>query len=608
MTDRLNREILNEAVAGDRITLQQWNAVVRAIKANSGSWNGFQDEGSSVSSPKIKSSIPTFTGYNSTGETIPPFSILGIKSSGVEDDALQLVLEKIGAESVSSQLLLVTNGSIEIPNARYALVECLDFTSTHLITCTDVDSVPDIGMPCGIDPDTFEITKNRFGLVCVSLADEDNRVYVKRSSPITVVGCVTNDVLKYRKSDTTFGQGKFKIKYMDGVSVRHDAKNPYTGDDWEHDVYNPFDKVFPIGMQVTATDSLGIGFVINSATANALCGEEGEPLPNVGGNDGCCCDETNCLRIPGTNIEVLPQFYQFRLPLFNCGCAPANESNTVRLYPPEDAIIAPDDFPTIWTQDPKMRCLGPVSNSQPCSSTGTYEWQPKPCSGSSDYVCGGPFGFTTPVLGTYVYPGPPDPPPDYDGRSCTPPIEGAEAMVGWMNNVPCNSTCAGEDCVPDTDALDAYNDAHPEGCDGPQSFNCVIEDDPYHWVLISESDAECDCIPPEPDIDGEEPGQTVETDCDGSKLSPSEPCVTEATWTWNSSTNQWEGPTLADEDCNCTAPAPDIEGTENGQETTTECEVTEDNETLRDSYWRLTIVPDKDYFGCDGTTLDFIIE
>lgn len=72
----------------------------------------------------------------------------------------------------------------------------------------------------------------------------------------------------------------------------------------------------------------------------------------------------------------------------------------------------------------------------------------------------------------------------------------------------------------------------------------------------------------------------------------------------------WELVGVDDPDCNCTPAQPDYDGTTNGQTATTTCDgtkVIDATGTLVDSFWRLTIVDTRDYYGCYGTKLEFFI-
>lgn len=65
-----------------------------------------------------------------------------------------------------------------------------------------------------------------------------------------------------------------------------------------------------------------------------------------------------------------------------------------------------------------------------------------------------------------------------------------------------------------------------------------------------------------------------------------------------------------DPSCVCTPTAPDFAGTVAGQTAMTTCagsKTVKGNTTLQVAFWRLTIVPALNYFGCDATRLEFII-
>lgn len=71
----------------------------------------------------------------------------------------------------------------------------------------------------------------------------------------------------------------------------------------------------------------------------------------------------------------------------------------------------------------------------------------------------------------------------------------------------------------------------------------------------------------------------------------------------------WQLQGVEDEECDCVPDEPDFDGSSHGQEAETTCESTKivgATEDLVDTWWRLTIVEELSYYGCDDTVLEFI--
>lgn len=576
MVERIEISQLREYSQPHRLALAEFNALARAALMES-----------PVSGFEKKHSRYEFVGFNLTGVRIPAYSVFGVSGYTEQDGTPRVNIEKIGIDKAGSHLVICTNGPIEIGVAGQASVYSVNFDEPVLIRVNSAKE-PQPGLPCGVNLDSFTIEKDRLGLVCLSdsisapdkecvvtsvwewndgwdklsttaetcldctidfcactpeepefegttegqtvnttcvntAPSTDKLVWVLRATePIRITGCVASNIGKYTKTDTTktFGSGTINVRYRSGTAEESlPALNPSTGGEWKFvTVYNAHDTIYPIGMLVTATHTLGVGFVVDYSPPNTLCSGESETLDPVDRSGGCCCKELKCLNIDGVpeTVEIKPEYYEFTPTELLCNCVPPEDAQrTVHLYQ-----VDPEDD-TIWEQkhgidDNPYQCYGTASGTVDCIVTATWIW----------------------VL-------------NEDCGNCT--WQRQPGPGGWPTDVLVDTNCS-PGCECDTPPS-VFDPEHPP-LDGSGNFSlpCLpTEGDTGHWELVGTDDPECDCIPEEPDFEGTSEGQEATTSCASTKV---------------------------------------VEGEE---------------EILLVSFWRLTIVEELDYYGCDQSKLEFII-
>lgn len=296
-------------------------------------------------------------------------------------------------------------------------------------------------------------------------------------------------------------------------------------------------------------------------------GDLPEPEELVTSDSGCCCRETECLKHsdPLDTTPIKAQFYAFRMTAFRCNCDPVwsagagigSNIDPIRLYETID--------PDIWESDIRQ-CLGTEQTTVSCTVTATWEWVlGGACRGACqwisqqsewEWVLADPSACSAP--GCTV----PDPP-------ATPPDSASDVVI-----VPCGG---GVECVSGSYAV------------------YIASPIAWIWVLqFTGCEEGCTCpSPPATPPTGD--SQTASLDCTGT------PTATGDHWVLQG---------VDDSDCNCTPAEPDFDGTNGGQTATTTCDgtkVIDGTATLVDSFWRLTIVDTRDYYGCFGTKLEFFI-
>lgn len=254
-------ENLQEVHRGDRPSADAWNAMVRAFKALLLTSNGYAGDGFFAHSVKDKSNHP-FIEITSTVE-IPAFSVFSVSGTGVSfAEPVRIKKAKFGGSEAGSPATLFTNGPLLIPANTIGHAWPIDHMNPALVTVTG--TAPTVGQPCGLGWDSFSVHKDRTGLICLSVADSDGRIWVKRArEPIAILGIVTADISAYVPGTSTLGSGTVKVLYRNDSDVKSDAKSPSSESaPWSFKVFNFAQKTIASGEFVVAVECIGVGFVV----------------------------------------------------------------------------------------------------------------------------------------------------------------------------------------------------------------------------------------------------------------------------------------------------------------------------------------------------------
>lgn len=325
--------------------------------------------------------------------------------------------------------------------------------------------------------------------------------------------------------------------------------------------------------------------------------------PNGTGGGGCCCNEMDCLPAVtdyyGDAVATIPTEYYFRPTSFLCHCQPAEDANAL-------VTLAVTDDPTIYESEP-IQCQSGTAND-PCSNERTYTWhmagtntgtwtwtKTSPCDNTRTWYAAYPFcpdttacqydtldGLTwhltddSGCTGSCECAEPINDPADINDTStgvCTP----SPATLEWYYLSETNPSC----CTP------AYPVATPTSQGETTTTMCSVGTESFDWVLTSQTNPGY-CLPPKPAVTGTEvEDDTTTTSCDYA-----------GGWTSNDDDSN--------ADC-CDPDAPDYDGEEEGQIATVDCELAEGDPIYKPAFWRLTI-EGPDYYGCDTTHIDFLID
>jgi hypothetical protein len=201
-------------------------------------------------------------------EAVPAYSLFGVCLDAENDDPPTASGQMLGLEGsgCGSLLGLYTNG------AQSLVADCLYEVrpvGQHPVLVQVTGTTPTVGSPCGPALDTWGVTADRQGLVCISEPDEDGRVWVVRSpEPSSIVGEVTTPAAAYDPDTETPGVGVVKVQFLDGDDALRDALDPATGAaPWLQTFYNFTQAVPEVGDKVHVQSTLGVGLAVSASAS-----------------------------------------------------------------------------------------------------------------------------------------------------------------------------------------------------------------------------------------------------------------------------------------------------------------------------------------------------
>lgn len=279
-------DLLTEYNAGEFLLKEDINALIRlARRQNVGPEGVAGSDTNSQGSNRLQPQI--LWGINASGGTIPAYSIFAVSSGALGfSDPPQASLKKFGRETAASPFTLYTNGQHAIAN-NYAL-ECLpvSFSIPRLLR-VDPAQIPIPGATCGPKLESFEITKEAFGLVCLSdpeyrdaggeivASDSESidAVYIwciQSAKPVRLIGFVYGaGITAYDSATQTLGSGTIKVNFRHNIADADADKlqvaDNTAGAEWVATVYNRSSSTYAVGELVTATETTGVGLLADVA-------------------------------------------------------------------------------------------------------------------------------------------------------------------------------------------------------------------------------------------------------------------------------------------------------------------------------------------------------
>jgi hypothetical protein len=148
-------------------------------------------------------------------EDIPPFSLFSITSGAASTDVPVIVkVDRIGESFTGSLLSIYTNGEQEIKEGKYGYAGHVTNDTRVFCHVSSAGEVPEVGYPCGVQPGSFDLTKEFSGMVCLSTYISRfgiNGVWCTLASPDGLVALVTSTISKFTTSTKTLGTGQVRV-------------------------------------------------------------------------------------------------------------------------------------------------------------------------------------------------------------------------------------------------------------------------------------------------------------------------------------------------------------------------------------------------------------
>lgn len=172
-----------ELKPGDNLFAQRelFNALIRNAKGESSGVKGVSDENGSSYGETTKQL--DWVEVEAT-EDIAEYSVFVLDDSVADSDPIIYNVRKFVAGDEGKALVLLANGPIEI-NAAGGFkghARILTYGSRCKFAIAAGGVVPDVGDLCGPKVDTFGVTKESFGLICIGAQDADDLVECVRLS------------------------------------------------------------------------------------------------------------------------------------------------------------------------------------------------------------------------------------------------------------------------------------------------------------------------------------------------------------------------------------------------------------------------------------------
>jgi hypothetical protein len=211
-----------------------------------------------AASPSAKAKPSYFEGF--AEETIPPYSVIGIREKEWGEPP-RVGLKRYGITGSGSPFLFVTNGAEEIPEGTWGHVRAVGNWDAVYLQAT-AGSVPAVGQPCGVLPDSFEISSQMpYGFVCLSepAPGTDNVVFAMRNQETNLIGVTLAEIPKARGRE--LGSGQVGVHYLIAGTLEP-VINPWSGGPLEVKAYNYCKRKVAEGVNVILASTLGVGFVV----------------------------------------------------------------------------------------------------------------------------------------------------------------------------------------------------------------------------------------------------------------------------------------------------------------------------------------------------------
>lgn len=206
---------------------------------------------------------------------LPERSIFGIAQDPFDEqlfnDPCIVDVVNINAASPASVFGLFTNLQAYNPDDSFGICKAIDYYEPTLLFVSDSANIPQVGFPCGPDDneDGWGISGYQsFGLICISLPDDNFNVWCVRTSDcVSILGTVINNNINvWTGGINPLPTGQIQVQYRSGNASNLDQLLNATGPNelpLQLPVFNISQtSTFTIGQQVKCIAVSGIGLVI----------------------------------------------------------------------------------------------------------------------------------------------------------------------------------------------------------------------------------------------------------------------------------------------------------------------------------------------------------
>jgi hypothetical protein len=244
-------------------TRDDYNKIVDHVNAQTRQGWGFETEGGWLGQSQMQARfkyVPLQTAID-----IPRYSLFSI-AQPTDFEPVSPVMtgnaSKIGViggpNNSGSQLDIMTNDLVEGKAGSFVLARAIGHFDDAMVNY-DGDP-PDVGHACGVAFDSFNVTPDRFGLVCTAPPDYDDHIRVRRTPAFHGVWIeVTTAITPFDGANIGTGAGKILNRdeglqtFVDGIDPNINAA-PFTVD-----VQNVTSRSYAIGELVQLHYLQGVG-------------------------------------------------------------------------------------------------------------------------------------------------------------------------------------------------------------------------------------------------------------------------------------------------------------------------------------------------------------
>jgi hypothetical protein len=329
---------------GDRWRAAEANALINAHKASAWQGEGFGDELSNLSAPRIQSKDKPLQFY--TASAIPAYSVFSLVAGQAWHEPVRFEAKKIGIINPGSHFAFFTNGSLAASAGSYGWANPINDYAPSRVAYSSSGPTPQVGLPCGPRFEEWEIDGERYGLTCVAVNASTLMAEVVRSRDVSgIVGKVYTKITAFDPDTNTLGVGQISVGFRTvTTNVLADAKDPSTSSvPLLATVYNLNSSPVDVNSIVRVQYALGVGLVVVSNAGVLVPIEIDTTLERYGEAQAYILDDDGLKTTDEVTVYDILGFYEGeqgdrgwvielsdgKLKLVSLSCDPPEEQETV---------------------------------------------------------------------------------------------------------------------------------------------------------------------------------------------------------------------------------------------------------------------------------------